>query len=749
MWLAASFWLTVTCIYFVSNTVFITAPDPANEIETPNPGVQDDYLGIDTLSVNDSSAVLSQAISLASKGELSLRAVDAHYLFDWSVAGLEQAGSFTLPAIDDRLRDWIQAGTLRPVRRYPQVLPTTDPARFVNCFGMGAAFTASPAFAISELLFGRLDRQADVVDRLAFSMGSMMVAVSAMLLLLTFARFVPIGWAVLLAGAYAFGTCVFSTSSQGYWQHSATSIYVAFSLWILSRPQRLPRDGYLLGVAMAMATLSRPTMGVIALAIGVYFLIVDRRAFFRYAFAGLPFAIILLMSNHQLFGAPWRFGQTQLVDHAMEKTGVAAIWQTPTLTGLAGLLGSPSRGLFVFSPFLLAAIPGFWLIWKDIRWRWMRAPALAAILVTLVEAHHFDWWGGWSFGYRHLVDLSPILVTLVLPTANFIAHNVRLRVVWAIALAWSVLSQVVGVTSNDLWRWNGSVSFSLEDKGKGQVATTESFAEFQRWMSLPGHTGKPIVRNVDRPEYRDRLWSWREQPVAFYLTHFRRSMLTRQGQLWKARRPYNSKLAASYHHVAEAYRKANLMSHAASAIEWSLQSDPGYQEGLLTAWQILAANGNIDRFIALARRQTLLAPDDDASRLYLAFALVERGDIESANSVLEDVIRRDWRRFSKRLVSTREMMDQRVKTEKLARPASLVQADLATIDKIIDLQIKGRSSELAKKWDDARAAYDRLITVLPRSASVQAHLARLDWDQGKDDEARSLLRADTSEGGER
>ncbi len=704
--------------------------------------MQDQFIGLDCFSVNDSSAVIGQSLSLINDGDLTFRGAEGHHLFDWVVTGLEGAGSFPLPAIDDRLRDWIQAGTLRQVRHYPQVVDTIKPGVSMSCFGMGGAITAMPAFAIGQWLFGPLDRLPGILDRIAFTQGSVLVAISASLLFLAWCRSIGVASASLLTLAYAFGTCVYSTSSQGMWQHSATAFYMGVVVLILSRPEYRPVDGYLLGVAMAMATLSRPTLGIAAAMLGVQLMVSDRKTFARYALAGLPFAVLLLYSNDALLGSPWRFGQTVLVDHAEEKTGVAKIWQTPIGTGLMGLLWSPSRGLFVFSPFLLGAIPGAILCWLRPRWYWMRSFSLAVVVTILIESRHFDWWGGWSYGYRHLVDLTPMLMTLILPIIEWVRKDIRAGAIGLILILVSVGIQIVGVSANDVWRWNASAVFLLKDRDGQVVKQTRSYAELERWISQPGQNARPEIRNIDRVEYRDRLWSWKDQPITYYLSHFRRSALSRQAQMWNARQPYGRKLAVSYRHLATTYAKANSMVQAASAIEWALDADPSYQEGWLSAWEILVkSDRQIDRFISLLRRQALRNPDDRAARIYLGLALLERGSLLAANDTLADVLRQDVEDFERRFEMGRAALNRRISEQPLARSASAVQADLAVLDKLMERQVEARRAELASKWDEALRCYDEIERLLPGASSGYASQARIRWRQGDQQGAWSILRA--------
>jgi hypothetical protein len=82
--------------------------------------------------------------------------------------------------------------------------------------------------------------------------------------------------------------------------------------------------------------------------------------------------------------------------------------------GLAGLLASPSRGLFVFSPVLLASVAGAILAWRS-KPELLRYLATGTISVLLYSCWG-EWWGGSTFGYRIILEVAPALV-LLLPLA--------------------------------------------------------------------------------------------------------------------------------------------------------------------------------------------------------------------------------------------------------------------------------------------------------------------------------------------
>ncbi len=89
--------------------------------------------------------------------------------------------------------------------------------------------------------------------------------------------------------------------------------------------------------------------------------------------------------------------------------------QTPLALGLYGTLLSPSRGLLVFSPFLLP------VAWGLLRAGFPREPrerALLALAATwlgvqvLLTSLKGNWWGGYSFGPRLLTEAMPATALL-------------------------------------------------------------------------------------------------------------------------------------------------------------------------------------------------------------------------------------------------------------------------------------------------------------------------------------------------
>ena len=82
----------------------------------------------------------------------------------------------------------------------------------------------------------------------------------------------------------------------------------------------------------------------------------------------------------------------------------------PSVTALWGLLFSPFRGLLFYAPALAVAAYAY----LTARRRQLLSDAVSPLgLLTLgylaLISSYFVWWGGWSYGPRHLIPLAMIL----------------------------------------------------------------------------------------------------------------------------------------------------------------------------------------------------------------------------------------------------------------------------------------------------------------------------------------------------
>ena len=272
--------------------------------------------------------------------------------------------------------------------------PPPRPGEHVcSIFPPGVAILALPVL-VPAVLAGVAPSDATTLLLLGHLVASILEAVVALLLWSVFRRFVSARWSVGLVLLYLLATSVRTVASQALWQHAAVHLGIAVALWlVLDERPASRRHAFLAGLAIGFGTVARQTTALVLAGI------VSRRTFIH-AVAGFGIGIIpLLVYNTFAFGDPFEQGYG------------SKPFDTPILTGLYGLLLSPSRGLFVYAPYLAFAVAALGLAWRvpgEVAAR-LRALGIVALPTLLFYATYTEWWGGRVFGARFLDDLAPIL----------------------------------------------------------------------------------------------------------------------------------------------------------------------------------------------------------------------------------------------------------------------------------------------------------------------------------------------------
>jgi hypothetical protein len=159
-------------------------------------------------------------------------------------------------------------------------------------------------------------------------------------------------------------------------------------------------------IALATSILFRPTN---LLALPIWGKTVWRKGLVALASGLIIVAAVLILAvyNWARFGSPLNFGYG------------AENFSTSLFKGLFGIWFSPGRSVFVYSPMLLLAIPGAWLLYK--RDKVLTILCLIPVLgYTLIIASWHAWDGGLSWGARLMTPLVPILAVLVAPSIDYV-----------------------------------------------------------------------------------------------------------------------------------------------------------------------------------------------------------------------------------------------------------------------------------------------------------------------------------------
>ena len=133
-----------------------------------------------------------------------------------------------------------------------------------------------------------------------------------------------------------------------------------------------------------------------------------------------------------------RYGDPLNTGYLPEESFSAIWWQ-----GIAGQLVSPGRGLFLYAPVLLLALPAVPTFFR--RHRPEAALAWAIILVhVLLYGKWFMWHGGYAWGARFMVPTIPFFVIGLAPVIEWGKESRRWRYSFLALAILSTLIQILG-----------------------------------------------------------------------------------------------------------------------------------------------------------------------------------------------------------------------------------------------------------------------------------------------------------------
>ncbi|MEQ8822406.1 MAG: hypothetical protein RLY93_19395 [Sumerlaeia bacterium] len=281
-------------------------------------------------------------------------------------------------------------------------------------------------------------------------------------------------WAVGVALLLALATSVYSTASRGLWSHTWGMVFCGLALLRLLKFEQglAPLQPWLVATLLSWAFFMRPTYAVMAVAVAVYLLVKDRRAFGVLAAVGAGWFVVFAAYSKAVFGQ-W------VPDYYLLLPGGNDAYFTALLANLL----SPSRGLLVYTPWLA------FLVYLLVRhWRVLRARALAVLCLAVaggqfvLVARWQDWHGGGGYGPRLLVDLVPwfaVLAVLAADAWRRAGFRRGERPAAALLAVWGLAIHTIGATSQATFAWD----------------------------VVPAHSSR----------FQERFWSWRDPQFLRFL----------------------------------------------------------------------------------------------------------------------------------------------------------------------------------------------------------------------------------------
>ncbi len=343
-----------------------------------------------------------------------------------------------------------------PRTRFPYYATMAPSGHLVSTFGPAVPILSFPFYAVADALWGICDSQ-DVL-RVSRVLAGLLCALAAALVFAACRLVASLPASLVATLAFAFGSGVFSVASRGLWQHTWALPMLALGTFALLRGEGRPASwqAALVGASFAVAFACRPQTGFFLAAGTLALAQRGREAVLFCCLAAFPVLALVFAYNTWYFDSPFVFAQTvRSHEVALYKTGSASLIGAKPWVAALGLLASPSRGLFIFSPVFAVGLAA--LLPERVKTSPARRPllflAVAAFGLFATAALWFDWWGGHTLSYRPLLETLPVLAVLSARGLD------RFRMAWAravflVLLAWSMILALAAVLHPGAVLWN-------------------------------------------------------------------------------------------------------------------------------------------------------------------------------------------------------------------------------------------------------------------------------------------------------
>ena len=340
-----------------------------------------------------------------------------------------------------------------------------------------------------------------IIDLMEKLSASLVAALSAAVLYLALRQTASPGPSLFVALVYGLASNTWTISSQSLWRHGFTQVGFALLLWGLLRRSAGRSAAFWAGLGAALAAANKPADAAFAALFLAYFWFRRRDQLAFFCAPLLVVGALVVAYNLHFFGR--LLGAYPNPVSLPGTTTGGHVIRTSFWAGVSGLLLSPSRGLVIFTPWVLLSFWGAAIVWKEKLWGFGRYLVVAMAAVYLLHARFGTWWGGWAYGPRYLTDVLPFLALFLVPVWPRISSSRLLRAGFVLGVACALWVQIVGAFYYPRGEWDA----------------------------------KPISVDL-RP---DRIWNWSDSQIMRSWTAGRADPFLLDGLYLLARLPRNDR----------------------------------------------------------------------------------------------------------------------------------------------------------------------------------------------------------------
>lgn len=256
---------------------------------------------------------------------------------------------------------------------------------------------------------------------------------------------------VVLAMLSAYGTFLFVLSGT-YFGHLLSGVFLLAAYVLLRKGNGFLVAGLLTGFAFLTEYTS-----AIAAPIWACLILYNTRSIRKaglFAAGTVPAVLFVLWFNTiitgNMFDLPYNHEALEAFSGMSQQLG----FRGPSVESVTGLLFSTYRGLFFYAPILAliawySARMAFRLKWRCLTNNYVLLFVLASFLVN---ASYYMWWGGWSFGPRHLAPAAMLALfegVIYLSAIRFSRLAFALLTGFGLVLAWGAKATRIYMMPDD------------------------------------------------------------------------------------------------------------------------------------------------------------------------------------------------------------------------------------------------------------------------------------------------------------
>ncbi len=309
------------------------------------------------------------------------------------------------------------------------IAPNTH--KVVSSYPIIPGLLATPIFFIAKLAGYDITYHVELLSKLA---ASIIVVLAVVFMFLFLLELFDKRIAYWLTFIFTLATNVWSVASRGLWQHGPSLLFINLTLFFLLKGRNnqkfLPWSGLFIGLAIW----NRPTNFLLLLPLVIYILVCYRKIFWKFCGLGIIPASLLILYSWKYFGTITSLGQAQNFNFIH-----------PFFSGLAGLIFSPGHGILLFTPLFIFSLAAAVLVLFKKTEPLYKYLSIGIFLTLFLYAKWMMWWGGWSYGYRLLIELIPFLIILLgWFWKEYLQKILWGRILFFILLAFSLSTEILG-----------------------------------------------------------------------------------------------------------------------------------------------------------------------------------------------------------------------------------------------------------------------------------------------------------------